>query len=220
MDGRSWEDLLATALAVIADIEARGAGALDLVLGGGTVLMMRMRHRLSKDIDIFLHDAQWLSRLTPRLNDRVAALVRDYSEQANSIKLVLSHGDIDFVVAGRVTGVAPSETLDFRGRMIALETTEEILAKKLFHRASFLKPRDVFDLVVASKLLPNAAGVAVEAARSRRDLQLARLRELARAPEADLSSGILPLSDFGGLVPTMIESAIALVDRKAEASSP
>src|SRR5262249_36890079 len=79
---------------------------------------------------------------------------------------------------GSVTGVAPSATLDFRGRTIALEATEEILAKKLFHRAAFLKPRDVFDLVVTSKMLPGAAQAAIEAAASRRGLQLARLQEL------------------------------------------
>ena len=116
-----------------------------------------MHHRVSKDIDLFLHDAQWLARLTPRLNDRVAEMVRDYSEQANSIKLVLAQGDIDFVVAGSVTGVAPEETLDFRGREILLEATEEILAKKLFYRAACprstykLAARRVPDLVAAAR---------------------------------------------------------------------
>lgn len=111
--------------------------------------MMRMHHRLSNDIDLFLHDAQWLARLTPRLNDLAAEMARDYSEQANSVKLVLAQGDIDFVVAGSVTGVEPTETLDFGGRNVMLEATEEILAKKLFFRAALLKPRDVFDLVAA-----------------------------------------------------------------------
>jgi hypothetical protein len=95
-----------------------------------------------------LHDAQWLGRLTPRLNDRVAARVRDYSEQANSVKLVMREGDIDFIVAESVTGAAPSQRLEFRGRQILLDTTE-ILAKKLFFRAALLKPRDAFDLIAA-----------------------------------------------------------------------
>lgn len=70
MDERTWEGLLSTALGVVDEIESRGHGALDIVVGGGTVLMMRMHHRVSKDVDIFLHDVQWLSWLTPRLNDR------------------------------------------------------------------------------------------------------------------------------------------------------
>ena len=89
MDERTWEELLSTALAILDDACAQGVGAPDIVMGGGTVLMMRMHHRLSRDIDLFLHDAQWLGRLTPRLNDRVAARARDYSEQANSVKLVM-----------------------------------------------------------------------------------------------------------------------------------
>ncbi len=87
MDERSWEGLLSTAVAILDDLD-EGLGAPEMAMGGGTVLMMRMHHRLSKDIDLFLHDAQWLFRLTPRLNDRVARMVRDYSEQANSVNWV------------------------------------------------------------------------------------------------------------------------------------
>ena len=174
MDERIWEGLLSTALAILDDLEARGLGAPEVAMGGGTVLMMRMHHRLSKDIDLFLHDAQWLARLTPRLNERVAGMVRDYSEQANSVRLVLAQGDIDFVVAGSVTGVAPRETLDFGGRDILLEATEEILAKKLFFRAACLKPRDVFDLVAVHRS-SRRGGSRDRRRRAESDLQLARL---------------------------------------------
>jgi len=139
----SWKPLLAAALGVLDDLREHGVGTSDIVLGGGTVLMLRLRHRLSKDIDLFLHDAQWLALLTPRLNDRVAALAANYSEQANSLKLVLPGGDIDFVVAGSVTGIAPSERLEFAGWSLLLESTEEILAKKLYFRAGLLKPRNL-----------------------------------------------------------------------------
>jgi hypothetical protein len=50
MDELIWEELLSTALAILDDAGAHGAGAPDIVMGGGTVLMMRMRHRLSRDI--------------------------------------------------------------------------------------------------------------------------------------------------------------------------
>ena len=173
--------------------------------------MMRMHHRLSKDIDLFLHDAQWLARLTPRLNDRVAEMVRDYSEQANSIKLVLAQGDIDFVVAGSVTGVAPNETLDFRGRTIMLEATEEILAKKLFFRAALLKPRDIFDLVAASIMFPAAAKTAVEASAPRREAQLRRLNALAASPPDQLLRDIAPIGEFMKMVPRMVDSALAWI---------
>lgn len=219
MDEQSWERLLKTALAILDDLEVRGVGAPEVAMGGGTVLMMRMHHRLSRDIDLFMHDAQWLSHLTPRLNDHVAAMVRDYSEQANSIKLVLSEGDIDFIVAGHVTDVAPRETLNFDGHTIMLEATEEILAKKLFYRAALLKPRDVFDLVAASRVFPAAAETAVKASASRRQAQLKRLNTLAASPPDQLLRDIVPIGEFAKMAPTMIEAAVAWiesVDQKQE----
>ena len=212
MNEEVWKRLLKTALAILDDIEAEGAGAPEVAMGGGTVLMLRMRHRLSRDIDLFMHDAQWLARLTPRLNDRVAAMVRDYSEQANSVKLVLPEGDIDFIVAGRVTAAAPDETLDFGGRAILLESTGEILAKKLFYRAALLKPRDVFDLVAASRAFPAAARTAVEASAPRRQAQLQRLNALAAAPPDQLLRDIEPIGEFAKIAPTMVEAALAWIE--------
>jgi len=212
MDERSWEGLLASALAILDGLRETGLGFPDVVLGGGTVLMMRLHHRLSRDVDLFLHDAQWLARLTPRLNDRVAEMVRDYSEQANSLKLVLSEGDIDFVVAGSVTGAQPQETFEFGGREIVLETTEEILAKKLFFRAALLKPRDAFDLVAASLVLPVAAKRAIEASAPRRAAQVNRLRELSGLPPDQLSQDIEPIGEFAKTIPTMIGAARALIE--------
>jgi hypothetical protein len=173
--------------------------------------MMRMRHRLSRVIDLFLHDVQWLARLTPRLNDRIAAMVRDYSEQANSIKLVLSEGDIDFIVAGRVTEASADETLDFGGHTIRLEATEE-LAKKLYYRAALLKPRDVFDLVAAARMFPSAAEAAVEASAPRRQAQLKRLEALAAAPPDQLLRDIAPIGEFAKMAPMMIDAALAWIE--------
>jgi hypothetical protein len=212
MDEEIWKGLLKTALAILDDLDAHGDGAPEVAMGGGTVLMMRMRHRLSRDIDLFLHDAQWLARLTPRLNDRIAAMVRDYSEQANSIKLVLSEGDIDFIVAGRVTEASADETLDFGGHTIRLEATEEILAKKLYYRAALLKPRDVFDLVAAARMFPSAAEAAVEASAPRRQAQLKRLEALAAAPPDQLLRDIAPIGEFAKMAPMMIDAALAWIE--------
>lgn len=50
----AWQALLPRALVLIEEIRRHG-GVIDpfWTLGGGTVLMFRHRHRLSKDIDIF-----------------------------------------------------------------------------------------------------------------------------------------------------------------------
>ena len=65
-----WEKLLPRALTLIDEISRYG-GIKDpfWTLGGGTVLMFRHHHRLSKDIDIFVPDPQYLGFVTPRLSD-------------------------------------------------------------------------------------------------------------------------------------------------------
>lgn len=55
-------------------------------LGGGTVLAHYYQHRRSKDIDIFIDDAQCLARLSPRLND-LSEDALDYAEMGHYISL-------------------------------------------------------------------------------------------------------------------------------------
>jgi hypothetical protein len=150
----------------------------------------------------------------------VAARVRGYSEQANSVKLVVPEGDIDFIVAGSVTGAAPSQRLEFRGRQILLDATEEILAKKLFFRAALLKPRDAFDLVAASLTFPDAPRKAIAASAPRRDAQAHRLRALGRLPPDQISQDIAAMDEFAKLMPRMIDSALALILDAGEKSRP
>jgi predicted nucleotidyltransferase component of viral defense system len=207
----SWKQILATAVAILDDLEQKGFGSPDLVIGGGTVLMFRFQHRLSKDIDLFLHDVQWLSLLTPRLNDTTAAMVTDYVEQANIIKLIMPHGDIDFVAAAAVTDAAPIEKIEFMGRTFSLEQTEEILAKKLLFRAESLKPRDVFDLVTIAELDNASAVRAIDAAASKRDILKRRLEHMAGVPPDDLARDILPIGEFSRIFQTMVETARRLV---------
>ena len=188
----SSKEILASAVAIFADLEKKGFGSPDVVIGGGTVLMFRFEHRLSNDIDFFMHDVQWLSLLTPRLNDTTAAMVTHYVEQASDIKLALPHGDIDFVVAHPVTEAKAVATLEFMGRTFLLEPTEEILAKKLFYRAARFQPRDVFDFVVAAESDGAAAARAVAAAASRIDLVRRSLERMLLVPAAELPGQILP----------------------------
>jgi hypothetical protein len=215
MDENAWKSLLSEALAILDDLGLKGFGAPDVVFGGGTVLMLRLHHRLSKDIDLFLHDAQWLGLLTPRLNGSVAARTLGYSEQANSLKLAFAGGDVDFVVAGDVSGVRPTERLDFAGWSLLLESSEEILAKKLYFRAGLLKPRDAFDLVAVHRLDPQAALRAVAASAPRRSEQLRRLRALASLPPESQRADIVALGEFAGLMPTLVADALAIVEQGA-----
>lgn len=76
-----WQVLLRRALCLLDDLQKRaGLQAPFWTLGGGTVLMFRYGHRLSKDIDIFVQDPQYLGYLTPRLSDVAAAMTDAHPE--------------------------------------------------------------------------------------------------------------------------------------------
>jgi hypothetical protein len=97
----AWESLFPRALALIDEISKYGGIANPFwTLGGGTVLMFRYSHRLSKDIDIFVPDPQYLGFVTPRLSDTAADLTEDYTEQPGMfVKLQFDEGEVDFVSA-------------------------------------------------------------------------------------------------------------------------
>lgn len=79
----AWEALFPRALALMDDVQRYGGIAEPFwTFGGGTVLMFRYRHRLSKDIDIFVLDPQYLGFVTPRFSDTAADLTQDYTEMA------------------------------------------------------------------------------------------------------------------------------------------
>jgi len=52
--GEPWEQLLLSAYSLIDSVQASLNAPLSWSLGGGTVLMLRIHHRRSKDIDAFL----------------------------------------------------------------------------------------------------------------------------------------------------------------------
>ena len=77
-----WETLLGHALDILDAAERSGQRLGEWSLGGGTALMRRYRHRISKDVDIFVPDPQWLGYLTPRLNAAAEKKTGEYVEQA------------------------------------------------------------------------------------------------------------------------------------------
>ena len=63
-----WQALFPHALTLMAHLEAQVPGA-TWTFGGGTVLMLRIGHRHSKDIDLFVADPQALGWVNPRLSE-------------------------------------------------------------------------------------------------------------------------------------------------------
>ena len=152
---RTWETLFFQALTLIGEIAAHGRDDPFWTFGGGTVLMLRYGHRFSKDIDIFVPDPQSLGFVTPRLSDVAESITSDYVEAAGYVKLYLPEGEIDFVAAPNLTlpGFA-FETI--MGHQVRVETSVEIIAKKMWHRGDRITGRDIFDFALIAAHEPEA----------------------------------------------------------------
>jgi len=114
-------------------------------LGGGTVLMLEYKHRLSKDIDIFLHNPQLLGYFSPRLNYVIESGVEHYDEQAEYIKLIYEYGEIDFIAARSLLH-KPRKILPMFDTDIPCDHPLEIIAKKIRYRSESFAIRDFYDL--------------------------------------------------------------------------
>jgi hypothetical protein len=150
-----WQALLAQAFLLIDEIERYGISQPFWTFGGGTVLMLRYRHRLSKDIDIFVPDPQYLGYVSPRLSEVAESVSQDYVEGPGYIKLLRAEGEIDFVASPNLTEPA-FEMWSLLGRMVRVETAAEIVAKKLWHRGDRATARDLFDLSLVIEREPHA----------------------------------------------------------------
>ncbi len=127
-------------------------------------MAQRFGHRISYDVDIFLHDAQMLGHLSPRLNDLSASLSDAYTEAANGIKITTPNGDIDFVVAADVTRDEPA-LVPVPGMNLSMlvQSPAEILAKKLQYRGFKFTHRDIFDLAMLVEQDPASVDGALQA---------------------------------------------------------
>jgi len=152
-----WRHLLARTVEGLALLREKGRSTPDWVLGGGTALMLHARHRLSKDIDAFITDPQYLPILSPRLGGEDVWRCDTYTEAANHLKLVYPEGEIDFIVAVPITDLASESKAipkdqDLPAVKIEVEHPVEIALKKLVYRGGSLKVRDIFDIAIVDFL--------------------------------------------------------------------
>jgi predicted nucleotidyltransferase component of viral defense system len=172
---RIWEALFQRALELIDAARESGAPLDDWSFSGGTVLMRRHHHRFSKDIDIFVPDPQFLGFLSPRLSTKAESMTRHYDEHGNSLKLYFPEGEIDFIASAPLTeNPVTVETLF--DRQIQVETSTEIVAKKVWHRGADFTARDIFDLAMVMEKEPQALEAIKPILRDRRDVVLERMK--------------------------------------------
>jgi hypothetical protein len=170
----AWEKLFGHALSILDESVATGAPESGWSFGGGTVLMRRYRHRISRDVDIFVPDPQWLGYVTPRLNTKAESLAPEYVEQASFVKLYFPEGEIDFIVSRPLTD-KPTSTEMLFGRKTQVETSVEIIAKKIWYRAAEFTARDLFDFALVTRKEPGVLARIASILRARHDALMKRL---------------------------------------------
>jgi hypothetical protein len=149
------QGLLTHACRLVDEIAQHGIAQPFWTFGGGTVLMLRYRHRFSKDVDIFVPDPQYLGFVSPRLSDVAESVTHDYVEGPGYVKLMRPEGEIDFVAAPNLTP-SPYDVCSLLGREVRVETAAEIVANKLWHRGDRATARDLFDLALIIEREPDA----------------------------------------------------------------
>ena len=124
--------------------------------GGGTALaLFYLQHRRSYDVDIFVHDPQYFSFLSPKwfLDDQ-EVFQSDYLEQADHISLAtLTEVKVDLLLAPNLTD-EPSSLRKVGRVECYVESVEEIIAKKIRYRRLQVKTRDIVDIGVAVTQFP------------------------------------------------------------------
>jgi hypothetical protein len=181
-----WEPLFRHALDIVDAAERSGQRLGEWSFGGGTVLMRRYRHRVSKDVDLFVPDPQWLGYLTPRLNPIAEEKTGEYVEQAGFLKLYFPQGELDFIVATPLTP-SPWQPETIMGHSVLVETPAEIVAKKLKFRGAELKARDLLDVATVIEREPEALPILAPLLGERRSAVLHRLVDREAALREDFA---------------------------------
>jgi hypothetical protein len=153
----NWRLLLSRTVTGLEQLEQQGQAVPEWVLGGGTALMLHANHRLSKDIDAFIDDPQYLGIMSPKVTEVWSC--RTWDEAAHYLKLIYAEGEIDFIVSGPLSGLG-TDTFEIdltdlppaRKVSIEVEHPAEIALKKMHYRPTMLKPRDIFDIAVADSI--------------------------------------------------------------------
>ena len=89
-------------------------------------------------------------------------------------------GEIDIVVSRPLSG-HPYETVEIMGQSILVETSGEIIAKKMYHRGSQAKARDLFDFAMVLEQEPAALPMATPYFLRHRDEFISQLQSREQA---------------------------------------
>jgi hypothetical protein len=154
----NWARLFRVACALIRQVNSKESIIDHWTFGGGTAMMLQIDHRESHDVDIFLLDPQLLPFLDPQKHNFTFEIrpTDSKSDGARFLKLAFENiGEIDFIVGGSLSST-PTIPMTIEGEAVQLETIPEVITKKIYHRGSSIKPRDIFDIAAAGEKQANS----------------------------------------------------------------
>lgn len=172
-------------------------------------MMLQIDHRESHDIDIFLPDPQLLGYLDPQKRDfRFEVRPTEYDGDGTKfLKLAFEDiGQIDFIVGPPLTP-SPTNRRTIEDETVDLENVPEIITKKIYHRGSNIRPRDIFDIAAAAE---THADPILEALRSHRDEVAKTLLTLDRLNPDFVNAAIADMAikdPYKSIAKTAIERA-------------
>lgn len=153
-------------LARVAPLLSTWLGDDGCVLGGGTVLAARWRHRVSTDIDLFTDIQSYRERLLARRDEVTAALEHLVAETGEGtvevergwLRVGFREGPAALMTIPRPT-LTDDYTESAGGTGIPTESSAEILARKLQSRILDLgeiTDRDLYDFLAAERRDPES----------------------------------------------------------------
>lgn len=200
-----WERLLGIALPML-DHVYRGKDA-EWTLGGGTAIALRIGHRLSDDVDLFVPGVP-LKEFSPGRNPAAKAYADRCQYPGHYLKYELDAGEIDFL--GPPLQTVPGFTLEtYRTRTIRLETLTEVIVKKIRYRTA-ITARDIFDIACVNRCEPLLSHIL---AREVGDLTPALHAAFeARQFTADsIAKAVRPMEAFGNVVSLAVDEVRQLI---------
>ena len=143
------------------------------MLGGGTVLAARWKHRSSSDLDLLLPDRQNLKDTGPGgRRDLARATGGQHKEiRPTQVKVTFPEGELDLaVIEPQLPGLETRTDVD--GQDVIVLANAQILRGKCF-RTDKAVTRDAFDIAVAREADPRSLEIAVNSL-SARDARFVR----------------------------------------------
>ena len=137
----------------------------DALLGGGTVLAARWRHRISTDLDIFAPRESFYGTVAEQEDELLSALRHvafAVFAFAHHVQCVMREGDVEVGIHDTMYGATTDDERsdDVVGACaLGTQTTATILRRKMIGRLMDrheVTARDVYDLCVAEKEDPEA----------------------------------------------------------------